>query len=105
MTTTTPAQITAAVLEQLVESPVPCGGVKSLSIPPCGSAAKFMLNRRNADHPCSTGAHISDFKCQGCYEMWLSSTVEAFMASGYVTCVECRCYFDSITEFARYLPL
>lgn len=98
--------ISDSILEDMLATQVPCGGVEHLGIPACGSPASLVVDRRNAAHPCCrrpVGA--AAFKCVACYQMWLEAIVQGMVSTGMVACGVCHGHFDSLHDFARYVPL
>lgn len=96
--------ISAAMLEEMLDMRVPCGGVKALSIPPCGSPATLVLDRRIPSHRCSVNSSAV-FKCTSCYGKWLDATAAIMVThGGTIGCLHCRREFGRLSDFASYVP-
>jgi hypothetical protein len=77
--------ISVSDLEEMLESEVPCGGVKGLGMTPCpeGNAAEFASYRccAVADSPCG-------LKCHDCYGKWLHWAGST--GTGHARCTGCQ---------------
>lgn len=97
--------ISVSQLQELMESSVPCGGVKSIHLPPCGAEATLQLDRYQRHHCFDRPVEPTDFKCQECYEKWRRPLRIGLAVAGSITCVYCGYSARTIDEFARYVPL
>src|SRR5690606_25338038 len=81
--------ITVEQLEEMWDVPIPCGGVGSLNIPPCGATAVVYLDRTRG-HPRRRPPVPADYKCADCYAKWVADAKRKIRANGgLIFCGKC----------------